>query len=318
MKRAANKSIEDTAKRVVSEVETQVSVLGRGGDIQRAIRMYGRIGATLEPLKTSTGYVHDRNVPNTERSMVSLFMGDMWGTTEGLLEDVFFLPSNSVQRVSSFFSAYRILLGVIALSMMLNVFLSSRSTAEYWHIRKAENFMEKIGVKPNNAIVRMISLKEIDNLVANGFGDVNITYSGVWYMPAMSSLTCSYDKFAELYALKDLADSNYDGSPEYSVPLACEKASRLRATRQQLGVMRYEYLASLHAVNRVEKELVEAEWMNWLSEEMHRCDLTAQMLTRSSDEILVDKKDSITKIREYCANCHNVWEDVRERFTEMS
>jgi hypothetical protein len=132
------------------------------------------------------------------------------------------------------------------------------------------------------------------------------------------SLINSYDKFAELYALDDLADSNYDSTPGYSIPFAREKASKLRAARQRLGVMRYEYLASLRAVNTVEKELVEAEWMNWLSEELHRCDCTAQMLTRSSDEVLKERKDSIVKIREYCADCNNMWEMVRERFTELS
>jgi len=132
------------------------------------------------------------------------------------------------------------------------------------------------------------------------------------------ALIDSYDKFAQLYALSDLADSNYDASPGYSIPLAREKASKLRSARQRLGVMRYQYLSSLRAVNLVEKDLVEAEWANWLSEEVYRCDRAAHMFSNSSDEVLSEKKESIAKIREYCANCNNVWDSVKERFLEMS
>jgi len=64
--------------------------------------------------------------------------------------------------------------------MLFNLFLSGRSTAEYWHIRNADKLMRKAGVTPNNAMVRMVSLKEIDDLVANGLG-LNATESGVWY-----------------------------------------------------------------------------------------------------------------------------------------
>jgi hypothetical protein len=142
--------------------------------------MYGKIGGTLEHQKTSTGYIQDQKVPTTERTMLSLFMGDMLGTTEGLLEDVFFLPSAGVRRVFEFLSAHKVLVAILTLSILFNVFLSGRSTAAYWHIRNADRFMQKVGVKPNNAMVRMISLKEIDDLVATGLPGINGTQPGLW------------------------------------------------------------------------------------------------------------------------------------------
>src|SRR5205809_4397989 len=59
VKRASQDSIEDTARRVVAEVESQVNVLGRGSDIQRAINIYGRIGDVFNVQKTKTGFVSD-------------------------------------------------------------------------------------------------------------------------------------------------------------------------------------------------------------------------------------------------------------------
>jgi hypothetical protein len=173
--------IEDTARRVVAEVDSQVNVLGRGSDIQRAIKMYGRIGAALESHKFKTGFVNDPSQPSTSRSMVSLFMEDMLGTTEGILEDVFMLPSQAIRRTFGFINAHRVLLVLLMLNIFINLFLSGRSTVGYWHLRHAERVMLKAGVQANKAMVRMVSLKEIDELVTRGLIGANATDNGLWY-----------------------------------------------------------------------------------------------------------------------------------------
>lgn len=180
VKKAANRALEDTARRVVSEVQNQVNVLGRGTDIQRAIQMYGRIGATADLVVTKTGFVGDPEHPLQERTMASLFMEDMIGTTEGIVEDVFYLPSTVIHRIFGFVTAHKILIIIVMFSILANVFLSARSTVTYWHQRSAERMMQKIGVKPNNAMVRMVSLKEIDDLVKTGLQGANATDMSLW------------------------------------------------------------------------------------------------------------------------------------------
>jgi len=181
VKRATNQSIEDTAKRVVAEVESQVSVLGRGSDIQRAIKMYGRIGAMLEGQHTKTGFVSDSAQPTHGRSWMSLFTEDMFGTAEGILEDVFYLPMAGIRRVFGFINAHKILLAVLVFSMFVNLFLSGRSTLGYWQYRHAENVMRKAGVEGNTAMIRMVSLKDIDDLVSNdGLIGANATEHSLW------------------------------------------------------------------------------------------------------------------------------------------
>lgn len=181
VKRATNQAIEDTAKRVVAEVESQVSVLGRGSDIQRAIKMYGRIGAMLEGQHTKTGFVSDSVQPTHGRSWMSLFMEDMFGTAEGILEDVFYLPMAGIRRVFGFINAHKILLAVLVFSMFVNLFLSGRSTLGYWQYRHAENVMRKAGVEGNTAMIRMVSLKDIDDLVSNdGLIGANATEHSLW------------------------------------------------------------------------------------------------------------------------------------------
>ena len=180
MKKASHQNLEDIAKRVIAEIENQVNVLGRGSDIQRAIRMYGRIGGVFDNQVTKTGFVSDPAHPLTKRSMVSLFMEDMTGTTEGMLEDVFLLPSAAIRRTFNFINAYKILLILLTLSIFANIFLSGTSTVAYWHHRSAERFMQRAGVTANNAMVRMVSLKEIDELVTSGLIRDSATNNTMW------------------------------------------------------------------------------------------------------------------------------------------
>jgi hypothetical protein len=128
----------------------------------------------------------------------------------------------------------------------------------------------------------------------------------------------SYNKFNELYALDDLADSNYDDAPEYATPINRQKASQLRFRRQQINVMRHELLVSLRSVNTIERDLVESEWMTWLGEELFRCDHTAQLLTEIPMEELEARIDDLAKFKEYCGDCNRVWKRVRERFSTLS
>jgi hypothetical protein len=180
VKRAAHSEIEDTANKVISEVESQVNILGKGSDVQRAIKMYGRIGGNIDGQKTKTGFVVDPAQTNKDRSMISLFMGDMLGTTEEMIEDVFNLPSSALRGFFGFLSSHRILIGMLVFSVLMNFFLSGRSTVGYWQHRTAETIMLKAGVKSNNAMVRMVALKDIDDLVSGGLTGVNITHHGLW------------------------------------------------------------------------------------------------------------------------------------------
>ena len=82
--------------------------------------------------------------------------------------------------------------------------------------------------------------------------------------------------------------------------------------------MRHELLVSLRSVNFVEKELVEGEWMTWLGEERYRCNRAAHMLSFMPSEDLEENVNKITKLRNYCSDCNDVWEKIKETFTALS
>jgi hypothetical protein len=82
--------------------------------------------------------------------------------------------------------------------------------------------------------------------------------------------------------------------------------------------MRHNFLVSLRTVNNVEKELVDGEWMIWLSEELHRCDAVAQFLATASEAELEKRVSDIERLKDYCGDCNRVWGNVRERFMALS
>jgi hypothetical protein len=55
-------------------------------------------------------------------------------------------------------------------------------------------------------------------------------------------------------------------------------AKRLRRTRQHLGSYRHNLVVAMRVVNSVEKEMLQAEWENWLLDENTKCRKVEAML----------------------------------------
>ena len=102
-------------------------------------------------------------------------------------------------------------------------------------------------------------------------------------------------------------------------------ARRLRRTRQHLGSYRHDLLVAMRIVNNVEREILRAEWENWLLDENTRCKQVQRILreegtnvspTRrikgADPEIVLDRKakermgnmDNLLRWqKEYCGSC---------------
>lgn len=61
-------------------------------------------------------------------------------------------------------------------------------------------------------------------------------------------------------------------------------ARRLRRTRQRLGAYRHDLLVAMRVVNSIEKEMIQSEWENWLSDENLRCEQVKMMLVEKSSD----------------------------------
>ena len=67
-------------------------------------------------------------------------------------------------------------------------------------------------------------------------------------------------------------------------------ARRLRRTRQHLGSYRHDLLVAMRLVNNVEREMLKAEWENWLLDENTRCKQVHMMLREDQTNISPTKR----------------------------
>lgn len=76
----------------------------------------------------------------------------------------------------------------------------------------------------------------------------------------------------DMNAPYDIAGASFLETPTRST------AKRLRRTRQHLGSYRHDLIVAMRVVNHVEKEILQAEWENWLLDENTRCGQAETML----------------------------------------
>ena len=110
----------------------------------------------------------------------------------------------------------------------------------------------------------------------------------------------SYDQFRDIVNVTDL-DSPYQmAGALFSERATQSTARRLRRTRQHLGSYRHELMIAIRVVNKVEREMISAEWENWLLDENQRCRQVRHMLQgdRSSRRSKGADKQQVLDIRE--------------------
>lgn len=104
-------------------------------------------------------------------------------------------------------------------------------------------------------------------------------------------------------------------------------AQQLQRTRERLGIYRHNLLVALRVVNRIEKEVVQAEWERWLQKETQKCHVIEILLNdrerlnnRDSDEIAsgFEKRFAAAEIediqhwyKDYCLSCQRELEKIR-------
>ena len=93
--------------------------------------------------------------------------------------------------------------------------------------------------------------------------------------------------------------------------------ARLQRTRGRLAQYRHDLLVGMRVVNRVEREVVQAEWEDWVNMENERCDMMRMMLKQHAESTTSaqQSKGVVQKLREeldsYCLSCKNEVEAMR-------
>ena len=125
----------------------------------------------------------------------------------------------------------------------------------------------------------------------------------------------------------DSEDTRHQSQQLASIrPSQTSAASRLRRSRERLGLHRHDLLVALRVVNSIEREMLRAEWENFVIEEDVKCKRLGAILRRNATELsakhlndnrqhtLVSDPRRLEGIRswqqQYCESCNKELKSV--------
>ncbi|KAI5804552.1 hypothetical protein EDC01DRAFT_425088 [Geopyxis carbonaria] len=297
--------LENDALDLGDVVAEQVRKLGNQSGSKKAIHIYGTVGgrgqetsvqfsshpsassgaaarAVAQPVKVNRR-------PITQRRLSKLLLETVLSFTESAVSSVLLWIFALLRTACSILSAHRLLVAVLALSLLTNTLLSTRASTAFWSERRAAQFLHSAGVAPNGIMARAVHVSDLlDAAQPNATAALAVTYPGG---------PC-YTKFADLYALDpvlDVAPARGGGA----------MAKRIRAGRNRLANVRHDLLVALRLVNRLERDLVAAEWERWVRGETGRCAAVAAGG--------MDVAAAAGALQRYCDSCGVEWRGIEGR-----
>lgn len=166
----------------------------------------------------------------------------------------------------------KMLLMVLLMSIIINLFLSGRSTVSYWTVKRAEktfqNFAEKNNKEVQVPTSKSVYIKDLDILTRNLATELDNPV---------------YMKFNEDESSKDIS---------------------YQETRTELAVRRNQLLVELKILQNMEREVVQGNYRKFLIRELDSCEAAMSELP--------DMFKNDTKLQNYCAKCSSELDRLTE------
>ncbi|KAI9656566.1 MAG: SNF1-interacting protein [Bathelium mastoideum] len=330
-------------------VAGQVAQLGARSRTAKAVQIFGHIGLSKEP---QTGKEHPQQPEAAvvdAASMPGLAQPRRLRVRRRTIAELAFAAARKValrcagwllaalaalaRSVLSVCSAHAVLLACLALSVAANMWAGQREAGLWWRERNAVAFMRRVGVTPEVEMARAVWLRDVEEWAGNASvlaavggddGNGGEDEAGRWCADTFGHVLAHADP-----AATSLADPS--GGSRSSTT-----SRRLQRTRSALGGYRHDLLVALRVVNRIEKEVVEAEWEAWVRDEVGKCAQLEVVLREKRNatsahsregqgdvekkiQVLLEEEGNkreggIEKwYQEYCGSCRLEWQGIRER-----
>ncbi|PGH17322.1 hypothetical protein AJ79_01206 [Helicocarpus griseus UAMH5409] len=328
--RQALNDLEQDALDLVDLVSEEVKRLGPHSQTKRAISQFGHIGRQQHGTEFTGGsqILQSRlRRPLKQSGIIPLLLETSGSLLQSAVSSLMIWFWALLRWIWKTCNANSIILLLLGFSVFINGFHSYNDTVEWWQERNAGNFMSRLGVGPNNIMSKAVYIKDMDDLIAN------TTEIGM-----LNSSTC-FSTFRENNAMRssDLPWL-FTSSSSARDTKAKTAAQQLQPTRERLGIYRHNLLVGLRVVNRIEREVILAEWERWLQQETQKCHVIEIMLSKDrarinksagdgdggegddGDEIVLglDKRFAAGKIgdiehwyKDYCLSCQRELEGMR-------
>ncbi|KAI4728760.1 hypothetical protein E4T49_03509 [Aureobasidium sp. EXF-10728] len=311
VQKQALRDYQDDAVDLAAVITDQVSKLG-AHSTNKAAQIFGSVGQSTQTSQVSASDLPTTSINRTRRkvkirTLTNLYTDEVLAQAFRLftmLIDLFIAIAKSLAGVVT---AHKILVLVLIFSAAYNTWYGYRDGLAWYDERNAGKFMARLGVKPDPTVTRAVYLNDIEELVAPTLMntlELNSTVSG----ETNQAWNTCHGTFRDM-----LASSELESPAAISKGSSKRSQQRLQRTRHSLARYRHDLLVAMRVVNRVEEEVVHAEWEDWVLEEERKCiKVESMMVSRKSgggqsttpeaqrDEHSDDLGDGFA---EYCRSC---------------
>ncbi|KAF2826217.1 hypothetical protein CC86DRAFT_406510 [Ophiobolus disseminans] len=289
---------------LVDVVNDQVAKLGHNRNTAKVVNIFGMIGVQTQAVQLTAQDIPPPNRPRkfklrpqTTASFVAQLIGNI---IISIISTAMSWILAIIAGLGNVVSAHKLLVGLLLLSGSANFIYTSKEGWSSWNERSAAKYMSRLGVKPSISMTRSVYLSDIEQAFLNP----NETSIEVSVPPGSSADNKCHQTFTHL-----LHDPSSLPSANSPLKTSTQSTRRLHRTRQNLGSHRHNLLVALRVVNRIEKEVVEAEYENWLLDETHKCDRVGAMIEGSSKG---KEKEVEAWVKGYCGDCRSNLKSVEE------
>lgn len=309
IERQAYNSLEADALDLSTVAQDQVAKLGSHSKTNKAVDIFGGIGqATLQATQ-----IDGSQIPRLGKSLAAvkagqaappslggLIINDMLARALGAVSMIFDVLIALGKGVVGLWSAHMFLVVVLLVSGLWNGWHSWRDGMQWWHERVTARFMGRIGVGPDLQLSKTVWLRDIEELV-RPLDVVNASTIA----PIGDKKSCR-TMFGEQLALTSSLSIGEDPPG----------VKRLRLARETMARRRHDLMVALRVVNRVERDVVLAEWEEWVRGEERKCRRIEGMLrsrdqkagsSKSKDELYGELGEGF---RDYCASCRTEMAEI--------
>ncbi|KAE8144998.1 hypothetical protein BDV25DRAFT_79388 [Aspergillus avenaceus] len=312
----ATGDLEQDALDLVDLVGEQVRRLGANSRTKKAIAIFGHVGCqnSVSKLGEADFKIEPRK-PRTQRTLPQLLYETFLSFLQSAISSVMMWSYALLRWIWKTANANIIILALLMSSMLINGFYTSRDTYEWWHERRTEKFMARLGVQPDQVMSKAIYMRDIDEVVANS----------TWGQASDNASDCFATFHQQTVRNVGTPLSLSASGPRDSATKSAAK--RLQQTRERLAIYRHNLVVGLRVVNSIEREVLQNEWERWLRQELRRCqqidDLIWKGYNNDGDDTQVDQKgqnifaglsDDVRQWYEsYCTSCSQEQELVEQR-----
>lgn len=296
IERQGLQDMELEAQDLVDVVNDQVAKLGHNRNTAKVTGIFGQVGVQTQAVQLDAQDIPPPNRPRkfklrpqTTGSFIAQFLGNI---VISIFSTVMSWILAVMAGLGKVLSAHTILVTLLLISGGANFFYTSKNSWDWWNERKAAGYMSRLGVGPSTTMTRSIYIHDIEESFLN-INDTSLEPSA----PIVSG-TDNKCQQTFTHLLHDPSSTPSSHSP---ISPSTRSVRRLHRTRQNLGTHRHDLLVALRVVNRIEKEVVEAEYKNWLLDETHKCSKVRALLEEAGGK---GKEEQVEAwVKGYCGDC---------------